>query len=64
MRKPKADSLATRVLEIIKEDPGVNCGHIADRLDADRKAVSDALAFHRREGRIQNLGKHARGASW
>lgn len=57
-------SVATRVLEVILDDPGVTCGHIADRTGIDRGAVSNALAFHRREGRIQNLGKHAKGASW
>lgn len=64
MRKNKSDSIATRVLEAIKDDPGVNCGDISERLRIDRFSVSGALAFHRREGRIQNLGKHAKGASW
>jgi hypothetical protein len=52
-------------LEIVKEDPGVSCQHITDRLgDVTVEQVSNALAHLRRTHQIVNLGKHARGASW
>jgi len=64
MRRVKPDSIANQVLEVIKDDPGVSAGDISERLGIDRIVISNALAYHRREGRIQNRGKHARGASW
>jgi predicted transcriptional regulator len=58
-------SVNQRVLEIVKEDPGVSCQHITDRLgDVTVEQVSNALAHLRRTHQIVNLGKHARGASW
>jgi predicted transcriptional regulator len=63
-RRVQRTSVATQVLAVVLDDPGVNCGDIAERTGINRVAVSNALAFHRREGRIQNLGKHAKGASW
>jgi len=64
MTPAKSDSLSQRVLAVVKDDPGVNVAHISERLNVDRNAISNTLAYHRREGRIQNLGKHAKGASW
>lgn len=62
---------SARVLAIILEDPGVTCAHITARLESDPdcgditgRKVSNSLAFLRRTNKIQNLGKHARGASW
>ena len=58
-------STTHRVYEVILEDPGVSCRHITERLgDVTGKQVSFSLAFLRRTGKIVNLGKHARGASW
>lgn len=58
-------STNARVLEIIRDDPGVTSQHIQARLDdVTGKQVGFALAFLRRTGQIQNLGRHARGASW
>lgn len=64
MRNVRSDSLANRVLEIIKECPGNNAINIAEQLQVESKAVKGAIAFHRREGRIINRGKAARGARW
>ena len=65
MRPPTNNGTSARVLMIIKEDPGVSCQHITDRLgDVTGKQVSNSLAFLRRTNQIVNLGKHARGASW
>lgn len=62
---------SARVMDIIRDDPGVSCRHITDRLasepecgDITGKQVSNSLAFLRRTGQIQNLGRHAKGASW
>lgn len=58
-------SRATRVHEIIVDDPGVSAKHIQERLgDATIRQVTISLAFLRRTNRIVNRGKHARGASW
>lgn len=58
-------SVNQQVLEIVKDDPGVSCQHITDRLDeVTPTQVSNALACLRRTHQIVNLGKHARGASW
>jgi DNA modification methylase len=64
MRNPKSDSMATRVLEVIQANPGANVEFIANKLNADNVAVKNTVAYHRREGRIKNLGKAARGARW
>lgn len=59
------ESLNQRVLEIVKDDPGVSCQHIVDRLDdVTSRQVSNALAFLRRTKQIKNLGRAAKGASW
>lgn len=59
------ESVNQRVLEIVKDDPGVSCQHITDRLgDVTGTQVSNALACLRRTDQIVNYGKHARGASW
>jgi hypothetical protein len=61
----KKQSNASRVHEIILDDPGVSCQHIQARLDdLTGKQVSLSLAFLRRTDKIVNLGKVARGASW
>ena len=62
--KEAEKSVTQRVYEIVLDDPGVTCRHISDRLGVPGKSVSHALAFLRRTDRIQNLGKHSRGASW
>jgi hypothetical protein len=57
--------VSARVLEVILDDPGVSCRHITDRLgDVTGRQVSNSLHFLRRTGKIVNLGKHAKGASW
>lgn len=59
------DGTSARVLEVIKDDPGVSCRHITDRLgDVDGQKVSRSLRYLRRTEKIQNLGRHAKGASW
>lgn len=62
---PKQGTTA-KVLEIIRDDPGVSLRHIHDRLGDDVTAtqIRNSLAFLRRTKVIVNLGKHARGASW
>jgi hypothetical protein len=64
MRNSKPDSLASRVLAVIKENPGCNVAFISDQLDVESKKVKGSIAFHRSEGRIINRGRAARGASW
>ena len=65
MRSTIPDGTSARVLEVILDDPGVSARHIRDRLgDVDERKVSNSLHFLRRTGKIVNLGKHARGASW
>lgn len=64
MTIPKKE-ITPKVLEIIKTDPGVSARHIQALLPGvDSKKISASLAYHRREKRIQNRGKAARGASW
>jgi|1186.fasta_scaffold422158_2 hypothetical protein len=55
-----------RVLEIVLDDPGVSVDHIYDRLNGEvtRKQISNSLHFLRRTNQIENLGRHAKGASW
>lgn len=57
-------STMQRVLEVIKDDPGVACAHISERLGVEGKHVSHALAGLRRRNEIMNLGKASKGASW
>lgn len=66
MYTPVKTGTTAKVLEVIRDDPGVSCQHIRDRLgdDVTGEKVSNSLAFLRRTNRIVNLGKHARGASW
>lgn len=62
--KEAEKSTTRKVYEVILDDPGVSCRHISERLDVPGKSVSHSLAFLRRTGRINNRGKHSRGASW
>ena len=69
--KTVPNGTSARVLKVILEDPGVNCGHILEQLESDPECgditgrqISNSLAFLRRTNQIQNLGKHSRGASW
>lgn len=56
---------SARVMEVILDDPGVGRRHIVERLgDVDGRQVSNSLHFLRRTGKIKNLGRHAKGASW
>jgi hypothetical protein len=64
MRRNQADSVATHVLKIVQQNPGVNAARISDLLGIATKQVKNSLAFHRREGRIINRGRAALGASW
>jgi predicted HTH transcriptional regulator len=65
MSAPIKKSTMTRVLEIIQDDPGVSRKHIQARLgDVTREQISHSLAGLRRVNKIENLGKHAKGASW
>lgn len=60
----KPNSLIQRTLAVIKDDPGVSCTDISERLGVEGKRVSFSLAHLRRTKQIQNLGKHAKGAQW
>lgn len=59
-------SVTERVLEVVYDDPGVSVEHIRERLgnDTTGRKISNSLAYLRRIGKIVNLGKAAKGASW